>query len=145
MAPPTSRAASTVVQKQILAAIQTLSDRMDAQDIAATTAMELRFVNQDELSALRANKRIDPMVGRLDSIDARLQSIEKHFDALDSTVLAHDKSITQLSIFCEEQVKPALVKVTDMRIELAKIAAAGGGFGIVATVLLAAGKALGWW
>ena len=143
MAPIT--AASTPVQKQILAAIQTLSDRMDAQGIAATTAMELRFVHQDEIASLRANQRIDPLASHLQSIDARLGSIEKHFDALDSTVLAHDKAISQFAVFCDEQVKPALGKVQDMRVEIAKFGMAGGGFGAALAASLAIGKAMGWW
>jgi predicted nucleic acid-binding Zn-ribbon protein len=137
--------ASLPVQKEILAAIQRLSDRMDAQDIAATTAMELRFVNQDELTSLRANKRIDPLASRLDSIDDGLHSVAEQLKALNGTVRAHDKEISQLKVFCDEQVKPALVRVQDMRVELAKMAAAGGGFGIMVTALIAAGKAMGWW
>ena len=142
---PTAAPATSAVQKQILAAIQALSDRMDAQGIAATGAMDARFSDQDELSSLRANRRIDPLATRLDSIDARLQGIEKHFDALDSTVLAHDKAISQFSIFCDEQVKPALTRVQDMRVELAKFGVAGGGFGAAVAASLAIGKAMGWW
>ena len=100
---------------------------------------------EKEQSRLAQTIADDPLAIRLDSIDARLQGIEKHFDALDLTVLSHDKSISQFAIFCDEQVKPALARVQDMRVELAKFGVAGGGFGAAIAASLAIGKAMGWW
>ena len=142
MAP--TAAASLPVQKEILAAIQRLSDRMDAQDIAATTAMELRFVNQDELTSLRANKRIDPLATRLDSIDDGLHGVAEQLKALNGTVRAHDKEIGILKVFCEKQVEPALVKVENMRLDIKGLMVQAGGTAAIMAALLAIAKAAGW-
>jgi len=136
---------STAMQKQILAAIQALSDRMDRQGMSSALGIDTRFDAQDKLYSLEANGRIAPIVARLDSIDRNIAGIREQFVVLNGTVRAHDSDIKVLKVFCDEQVKPALVKVVDLRIEVAKYLAAGGGFGVVMTVLIGAGKALGWW
>jgi len=137
--------ATIAVQKQILEAIKVLSDRMDAQGIASTAGMELRLHDQDELSELRASRRTDPLAIRLESIDKGLQGVNDKLATLNGTVRSHDTDIKVLKVFCDEQVKPALGKVTDIRIELAKLAAQGVGIGAVAAIIAAIAKALGWW
>ena len=145
MSPAATGTTTAATLQQILTAIQTLSDRMDAQGIASSVSMDTRFRNQDEMTALRGSVRIDPIAMRLDSIDRTLKTIDDRLGSQDAIVRVHDKDIAQLKAFCDDQVKPALIKVTDIRIELAKLGAAGGGFGLVVAAVLAVGKASGWW
>jgi len=141
MAPPTA----TATQKQILAAIQALSDRMDRQGIVSAASIETRFDAQDKMSGLEAAGRIAPILVRLDSIDRNVAGLKDQLTVLNGTVRAHDKEIGQLRVFCEEQVKPALGKVTDIRIELAKLVAQGSGIGLILAILAGIAKAAGWW
>ena len=62
---------------------------------------------------------------------------------LNGTVRQHDKSIAVLEDWRKSQAGPAIRQVGDLRVELARLAAQGAGFGVVVAGLVALLKGLG--
>jgi hypothetical protein len=60
-----------------------------------------------------------------------------------------DRRLALVEQFCDREVKPALNRVDDNRMEIAKVAAGGAGVatvgGTVAAIIIAIGKTAGWW
>lgn len=98
-----------------------------------------------ELSSPEAVVNLGPVLSQLGGVASDVGEIKDELKALNGTVRSHTTDLTVLKIFCDEQVKPALVRVVDLRIELAKLAAVGGGFGLIATLAAGIGKAAGVW
>lgn len=90
----------------------------------------------DELSQILAGQKYQ--IETLEKIDQRLKD-------LNGTVRSNQIRVTVLEQFCQEQVKPALGQLMNMRLEMAKWAALGGGAGTVAAIAFALGKLLAWW
>ena len=90
----------------------------------------------DELSDLLAGQKYQTQ---------KLEKIEATLLRMDGAVRSHEVRLTVLENFCGEQVKPALDKLVDLRIDMAKWAALGGSIGTVAAVFFAVGKLLQWW
>ena len=146
--PPSSRMSK---QEEILCAIKTLSDRMDAAGIVTTTTMETRLDAQDKLTSLEAEGRINPITARLDSIDTSVRGIKDEVKGvkdqltiLNGTVRRHDTELVVINTFCEDQVQPALIKLTDLRIEFSKWAVGGAGLGTILLLGISIFRALGW-
>ena len=143
MAPPTE----TSGQAKILAAIKLLSDRMDAAGIVTAAATE----TQDKLAGAQVQVRIDPILARLDSIDVSVKGIKDEVGGvkdqltiLNGTVHTHNTDIKVLKVFCDDQVKPALKQLVDLRIEFGKWVAGGAGLGAILLAGIAIFRALGW-
>ena len=137
---PPATSAVTTETKKILEAIKGLSDRLDT----ASTITAVALAEKDKLLIAQAQLRIDPVLSRLDTIEANTKGIENQLITLNGTVRVHDKDIIVLNTCWKEQVQPALGKLVDLRIEFAKWAAAGGGLGLIGFAGFSVFKLAGW-
>ena len=71
-----------------------------------------------------------------DSVDSRLR-------ILNGTVRQHAEDLAVLKDWRATQANRAITQVGDLKVELAKIGAFGGGFGLIAAITAAIGKAIG--
>jgi len=115
---------------------------MDAAGIVTTTTMETR---------LEVEGCINPVTARLDSIDTSVRGIrdevkgvKDQLTILNGTVRRHDTELAVINTFCKDQVQPALIKLTELRIEFGKWAVGGAGLGTVILAGIALFRALGW-
>jgi len=91
----------------------------------------------DELQQILAGQRYQ--TEKLESIDQRLKE-------LNGSVRSHEVRLSVLEAFTREQVKPALERLIDVRIELARWGMFGGVGGFVVMVGFILGRfVLGWW
>ena len=91
----------------------------------------------DELQQILAGQRYQ--TEKLESIDQRLKE-------LNGSVRSHEVRISVMEAFNKEQVKPALEKLIDVRVELARWGMFGGIGGFVVFAGLLVGRfVLGWW
>ena len=91
----------------------------------------------DELQQILAGQRYQ--TEKLESIDQRLKE-------LNGSVRSHEVRISVMEAFNKEQVKPALEKLIDVRVELARWGMFGGIGGFVVFAGFLVGRfVLGWW
>jgi hypothetical protein len=100
----------------------------------------------DDLKATAVETRQSTtlLVQEMGHVKEKVADVERQVTSLNGTVRDHDKDITVLKEF-EKRATPLLEKIGDMRVELAKLGAVGGGMGLVFGAILAIGKGAGWW
>ena len=80
---------------------------------------------------------------RLRMLDATVSRLETMVSRLDGTVHRLDREMAVLNDWRNTQVNHAIQDVGDLKVQLAKMAAGGGGFGLVVAAIIAILKATG--
>ena len=73
----------------------------------------------------------------------RLEKIEEHLEKINGHIGEHCREIAVLKDWRSSRASDAIDSVGDLKVEVAKLGALGGGFGIVAIVLTAILKGFG--
>lgn len=85
------------------------------------------------------------LTGDVARIKDDMRELQNQVKELNGSNRDHEARLQVQETIFEEQVKPCLGRVNDLRVELARIASFGGGFGAIIGIVFAIGKGAGWW
>jgi hypothetical protein len=98
---------------------------------------------EKQINELLAGQKVQ--TEQLMHLRSDVTELKEDCKTIGALVRNHEVRLTVLEKFCQEQVKPALEALINVRLELARWGAFGGAAGGVAVVLYGLGKLIGWW
>jgi archaellum component FlaC len=86
---------------------------------------------------------LEQVLAIVQNTDEKVEKIEEHLKELNGSVRQNTTDVAVLKDWRKSQAQPAVTGVQDLRVEIAKYTALGGGIGVVVSIIGVVLKALG--